>query len=76
MGTKRNPGKFDCLDKLADDEPFFVLRAKDKFAPRLIRLWAALAIESIPAEKSDEAHQCARDMEAWAMAHGGAKDPD
>lgn len=42
MGTKRNPGKFDCYAKLADDEPFFVLRAKDPVAPMLVMAWRAL----------------------------------
>lgn len=30
MSSKANPGTFDCIGKLADDEPFFVLRAQDQ----------------------------------------------
>ena len=39
MSTKNDPGKFDCYKKLADDEPYFVLRAKDPIAPYLIEIW-------------------------------------
>ncbi len=39
MGTKIDPGKFDCYAKLDPDEPFFVLRAKDPIAPYLIQAW-------------------------------------
>ena len=42
MGTKNNPGKYDCYDKLDPDEPYFVLRAKDPSAPYLIRIWEKL----------------------------------
>lgn len=42
MGTKNNPGKFDCYAKCGPDEPHFTLRAKDVRAPYLVRIWAAL----------------------------------
>lgn len=41
MGTKNEPGEFDCYAKADPDEPIFVLRAKDKLAPHLVRLWQA-----------------------------------
>ena len=28
MGTKNNPGKYDCYEKAGPDEPIFTLRAK------------------------------------------------
>lgn len=40
MGTKVNPGIHDCYDRLASDEPFFVLRANDELAPELVIEWA------------------------------------
>ena len=40
MGTKSNPGKFDCYFKAGDDEPLFVLRAKDPLAANIVRRWA------------------------------------
>jgi hypothetical protein len=41
MGTKNNPGQFDCLAKVGPDEPFFLLRGKDPAAPYLVDMWAA-----------------------------------
>ena len=40
MGTKANPGKFNCYAKAADDEPIFVLRASDPLAPDVVGYWA------------------------------------
>jgi len=31
-----------CLAKVGDTEPIFVVRAQDRFAPSLVRLWADL----------------------------------
>jgi len=42
MGTKLNPDKYDCYNKLADDEPQFTLRAKDEDAPDLVMMWVAI----------------------------------
>jgi len=42
MGTKANPGKYDCYANAAADEPLFVLRAKDEIADRLVEIWVAL----------------------------------
>lgn len=39
MSTKGKPGEFDCLKKMGDDEPFFVLRAKDPVAAYLVSIW-------------------------------------
>ena len=72
MGTKNNPGKFDCYDKIGDDEPFFVLRAKDPSAARLVRQWAAdyhngdyREHEPIDWDKYCEAEKCADAMDSW-----------
>lgn len=43
MGTKLEPGKFDCYAKAAEDEPIFTLRAKDPLAPGLVRAWRYLS---------------------------------
>lgn len=40
MGTKNEPGAFDCYAKLEPDEPYFLLRGKDPSAPFLTRAWA------------------------------------
>lgn len=39
MGTKLEPGKFDCHAKAAPDEPLFTLRGKDPAAPYLVMMW-------------------------------------
>lgn len=43
MGTKNNPGKYDCYAKLGPDEPYFTLRAKDPMAPITVLVWQALS---------------------------------
>lgn len=40
MSTKQDAGPFDCYAKLFDDEPYFVLRAKDPDAPAIVEAWA------------------------------------
>lgn len=39
MGTKAEPGRFDCYGKAEDDEPIFTLLGRDPTAPKLIRAW-------------------------------------
>jgi hypothetical protein len=74
MGTKLNPGQYDCYAKMADDEPFFVIRAKDPNGPALVELWAALREAQYGHyPKLDEARQCARDMRAWKATHPNAQ---
>lgn len=66
----------ECLAKVADDEPIFVLRAQDNLAPELVRLWASKArMVGCPSDKVNEAYDLALRMEAWAIEHGG-KYPD
>lgn len=66
MGTKLNPGQFDCYDAAEPDEPMFVLLARDPIAPELVRRWARerrkLNGESA---KTREADACADAMESW-----------
>lgn len=40
LGSKANPSKFDCLPDLAEDEPYFVIRAHDPLANALVELHA------------------------------------
>jgi hypothetical protein len=70
MGTKQNPGAFDCYANAADDEPMFVLLARDKHAPTLVWLWAVLReLDGENPEKVAEARLCVAEMMAWAKAH-------
>ena len=68
MGTKNNPSKFDSYANAELDEPMFVLLARDKQAPELIRRWAAdrEAAGEDP-EIVEEARECARDCETWRL---------
>lgn len=69
MGTKNNPGKFDCYENAEPDEPMFVLLARDRHAPALIRIWAERRdAEGEDPAKVNEALACARDMEEWRMS--------
>ena len=58
--------KFDCLDRLADGEPYFVLRAQDQLAPELIEAWAVEAeLNECPAAKVADARAIAAAMRHW-----------
>ena len=66
MGTKNNPGKFDCYTNAEPDEPMFVLLARDVDAPHLVREWVERRKErGEKAEKLIEAYDCATAMETW-----------
>ena len=70
MGTKAHPGVYDCYAKAADDEPLFVLRAKDPLAPQLVEAWADRAeLEGVELAKIQEARVCADDMREWASVN-------
>ena len=76
-----------CLGKAADDEPVFVLRAKDQYAPEIVEAWArAVSLGSInlvsgsgnvdaSSTKIKEARALAHQMRAW-QAINGCKRPD
>lgn len=42
MGTKNNPGNFDCYTNAEPDEPMFILLGRDPLAPALVKIWAAM----------------------------------
>lgn len=84
MGTKNNPGEFDCYENALPDEPMFVLLARDKGAPNLIRTWCTIrlsemgaglrSVEELPMIR--EAQACADAMEKWRAENDGAwRDP-
>ena len=71
MGTKNNPGQFDCYQNAGPDEPMFVLLGRDKHAAGLVRLWAMLRHKDGEDEdKVAEALACADAMDAHARALG------
>jgi len=72
MGTKNNPGEFDCYEEADPDEPMFVLLARDELAPEIVRLWAynyskKVGIDPKPEQnrKMNEAYSVADAMEKW-----------
>lgn len=79
MGTKNNPGAFDCYRNALPDEPFFVLLARDPQAPTLVRHWAQLRSVQInqgrqpntDSELVREALELACSMEQWRGANDG-----
>jgi hypothetical protein len=75
MGTKLNPGEFDCLEKLQPNEPFFILRGQDRSAAKCVRDWAARAqAEGVNPAKVAEAWHVADEMDRYAIERG--KEPD
>jgi hypothetical protein len=72
MGTKNNPGAYDCYAKLLPDEPHFVLMGRDKHAPAVIKMWAQLRIDDgeDPA-KVAEALTCVGAMMHWRAKQKG-----
>ena len=78
MGLKATDS---CLAKVKDDEPIFVLRAQDAYAPILVRFWANLVASQYRKEgrtmtpKVKEAEVLALQMEDWQRANA-AKVPD
>ena len=77
MGTKNSPGKFDCYANADPDEPMFVLLARDKHAPALVEMWAAMReIDGEDHAKIKEARDCAEAMRQYRedkrnLAHFG-----
>lgn len=70
MATKNNPGDFDCYEKLPPDEPYFLLRAQDVFAPVLVARWVVYAKEAgVNRAKIAEAERLIYDMERWQQQH-------
>lgn len=70
MGTKLQPGTFDCYANAEPDEPMFILLARDAAAPGIVRRWAAhrATDPATPPEQVEEALACAAAMEAWRAA--------
>ena len=71
MGTKNNPGKFDCYANAAPDEPMFVLLGRDRHAATLVRVWALLrSREGEDEAKIAEALKCANTIDDWQRSLG------
>lgn len=79
MGTKNQPGKFDCYKNALPDEPMFTLLARDPSAPALVEQWGRQREAEIREGKrpaSDEgavaeAYGCATAMTEWRGKNDG-----
>lgn len=79
MGSKLNPGRFDCYDAALPDEPMFILLARDPSAPGLVNKWASERQHAIRVgqrslkdrEMVHEALRCAEDMHRWRAHNNG-----
>lgn len=72
MGTKNEPGKFDCYANAESDEPMFVLLGRDPAAGATVRQWVALRLKAgdTGGPKLAEALRCAQSMDEWARIKG------
>jgi hypothetical protein len=84
MGTKNNPGRFDCYGNALPEEPMFILLGRDRHAPMVVEFWADLragrvAAREVPASDlamAAEARGCAVDMQRWREENDGKwRDP-
>lgn len=63
MGTKNNPGVFDCYENAEPDEPMFILLGRDPQAPDLVERWAVQRdMQGERPDKVKEAFSCAKAM--------------
>lgn len=69
MGTKLQPGRFDCYKAAEPAEPLFTLLARDPLAPALVMEWADQYAELKGLSSQDpkvcEARRCGMNMLAW-----------
>lgn len=79
MGTKNNPGLFDCYANALPDEPMFILLGRDPDFARLVRKWALNRKRDIDCgerpisdyDMANEAMTCAHDGEYWRKTNLG-----
>lgn len=74
-----------CLGKSAEDEPVFVLVARDLYGANVVRAWAdlvearAAATGGLTGQRQAKvagARRVALEMDAWCAAYGGGVIPE
>jgi hypothetical protein len=73
MGSKNEPGSFDCYGNAEPDEPMFILLARDACGPAAVEKWIelreGLITLGIKPESDramlDEARACVKKMREW-----------
>lgn len=64
-------------NKVANDEPVFILRAQDQLAPCIVRAWAdTAALAGVAPSKVAQARSLANQMELWQQERKRCKLPD
>lgn len=79
MGTKENPGKFNCYENALPDEPMFVMLARDPEFFELVCQWAEKRQKDIDCGERPitdqhmvfEAFDCARAGQIWRKQNYG-----
>lgn len=64
-----------CLSKAGDDEPIFVLRAKDPMAVQTVLYWASISIGLHDTDKLEEAKRWCENAEKWYVEHSTPDNP-
>jgi len=74
MGTKAKPGKFDCYKNLEDDEPYFVLAARDPAFRDTVQKWIdrrreirSTGDKDISEDQLREASHIMDDADSWRL---------
>ncbi|MFP4519529.1 MAG: aspartate decarboxylase [Oceanicaulis sp.] len=70
LGSKANPSQYDCLPDLAEDEPYFVIRADDPLASEIMELTRERAPRPAGSPKYRETFAISQSMEKWRHEHG------
>jgi len=67
-----------CLGRTADDEPIFILCARDRTSSKTVRQWVQNAKDAgcTNEAKLEEALKWAHEAGEWRETHGGGKVPD
>ncbi|MES2415138.1 MAG: hypothetical protein V4614_15130 [Pseudomonadota bacterium] len=76
MGTRRNPGKYDCYHAAHPNEPMFILLGRDRFGASLVRYWVAArnALSGGSRQETEkllDASVCSSDMKKWCEEKKG-----
>jgi hypothetical protein len=61
-----------CLNNTGDEEPVFLLRARDVLAPKVVRLWVTLLKMETDEhnEKASQAYTLSNQMLTWQTIYG------
>lgn len=68
MGTKNNPGEFDCYTAAEPDEPMFILLARDPLAAHLVSIWSKVRMGDMEAASAVFVNMLQRNGAAYGLA--------